>query len=103
MPTDIAFKVGDQLRCINKMSGNGIVVARSAKDGDITYTVFTDFGNIIGKISELDMLNQFEVIEVDPDYQSATPIHRWLIDRAELIKQQYDYAGSIGLGITRNK
>lgn len=75
------FKVGDQLRCINKMSGNGIVVARSAKDDEVTYTVFTDFGNIIKKLSETEMNHQFEV-------NGNKAIADWWYDRSQLIFEQ---------------
>ncbi len=87
------FKVGDQLQCINKMSGNGIVVARSAKDDEVTYTVFTDFGNIIDKLSESEMNHQFEVIERDEMNEiSNDPIGDWIRRRAQLtIHQQIHY------------
>jgi hypothetical protein len=84
------------------MSGNGIVVARSAKDGDITYTVFTDFGNIIHHITELDMLDQFEVIERHSDYDNVpaqTNISNWIWKRQSLINDQLNCLGDFGLKI----
>lgn len=94
MPHDIAFKVGDQIRCPSGLTGNGIIAARRTEEGkNIIYTVFTDFGNTI-HLSEIELLNRYELIEQSPTLEElygeevGDNVQRWLDDRLSLIVYQ---------------
>ena len=94
MPHDIAFKVGDQIRCPSGLTGNGIIAARRTDESkNITYTVFTDFGDTI-QLSEIELLDQYVVINQDPTLEemygnkTGDNVERWLDARLWLVLEQ---------------
>lgn len=94
MPHDIAFKVGDQIRCTTGKTGNGIIAGRCSDESkNIIYTVFTDFGNTT-HLNEIEMLNSYELINQSPTLEefygedSGDNVKRWLNDRLALVLEQ---------------
>lgn len=80
-----AFKVGDCLhpirdKNIEPLTGNCIIAGRKFKDGEIQYTLFTDFGNTV-VLSEKDVIHHYECT-------NSCEVERWLIERRDLANEQ---------------